>query len=206
MARVEHLFVTQIYKATLRGRGARKLLADLEHACVSIAADDAAGKAWCQESGYLGYTSYSSLSDLPDRFPEFADLVPLLDAHVARFAAMLDLDLRGRRLALDNIWINVLRKGGYHTAHIHPHSVISGTLYVVVPEGAGAIRFEDPRLPLMMAAPPRKARARSLNRTFQSLAPKPGNVFLWESFLRHEVPANTAGHERISISFNYAWG
>jgi uncharacterized protein (TIGR02466 family) len=205
MGRVENLFVTQIYQDTLGGKGSRKLLSDLERASLSIAEDDAAGKAWCRENGYFGYTSYSSLADLPDRFPEFGDLVPLLDAHVARFAANLDLDLGGRRLVLDNIWINVLRQGGYHTAHIHPHSVISGTLYIAVPEGAGSIRFEDPRLPLMMAAPPRKARAKPINRTFQSLVPKRGTLFLWESFLRHEVPANQSKERRISISFNYAW-
>jgi uncharacterized protein (TIGR02466 family) len=28
---------------------------------------------------------------------------------------------------------------------------------------------------------------------------------MWESWLRHEVPANAAKQERISISFNYAW-
>lgn len=206
MARVEHLFVTQIYQDKLSGRGARTLLADLERASLSIAEEDTAGKAWCRDNGYLGYTSYSSLSDLPDRFPEFGDLVPLLDAHVARFAALLDLDLGGHKLVLDSIWINVLRRGGFHTAHIHPNSVISGTLYVAVPDGAGVIRFEDPRLPMMMAAPPRKARARPINRPFQAVAPKPGSLLLWESYLRHEVPVNQSKERRISISFNYAWG
>jgi len=28
---------------------------------------------------------------------------------------------------------------------------------------------------------------------------------LWESWLRHEVPANAAKTPRISISFNYGW-
>jgi uncharacterized protein (TIGR02466 family) len=28
---------------------------------------------------------------------------------------------------------------------------------------------------------------------------------LFESWLRHEVAANTAGGERISVSFNYNW-
>jgi uncharacterized protein (TIGR02466 family) len=30
-------------------------------------------------------------------------------------------------------------------------------------------------------------------------------VLMWESWLRHEVTANRAKAERISISFNYAW-
>ncbi|MGN6149344.1 MAG: TIGR02466 family protein, partial [Rhizomicrobium sp.] len=93
---------------------------------------------------------------------------------------------------------------GLHTAHIHPHSVVSGTYYVEVPKGAADIRFEDPRLAMMMAAPPRKARARRENQTFAQVSPKPGTLLLWESFLRHEVMPNTAPGKRISISFNYA--
>ena len=60
-----------------------------------------------------------------------------------------------RKPKLDSLWVNLLKSGGQHSGHIHPHSLISGTFYVEVPSGSGPIRFEDPRLPLMMAAPPR---------------------------------------------------
>ena len=206
MARVEKVFVTQIYQAQLDGKGSRRMLSDLERACLSIAEDDGAGQAWCEKNKYPGYTSYASLSDLPQRFPEFAALVAQLDPHAVEFARALDLDLGGRPLRLDSLWINVLYEGGYHSAHIHPHSVISGTCYVAVPTGAGAIRFEDPRLPLMMATPPRKARVRSENRTFQTLEPSAGTLLLWESWLRHEVMPSSALEPRISVSFNYRWG
>jgi uncharacterized protein (TIGR02466 family) len=35
------------------------------------------------------------------------------------------------------------------------------------------------------------------------VTPKAGEVLMWESFVRHEVPANAAKKPRISISFNY---
>src|SRR5918998_1292688 len=119
---------------------------------------------------------------------------------IAAFAGELDFDLKGK-LKLDSLWINVLDPGGIHTGHIHPHSAVSGTYYVSVPDGAGAIRFEDPRLPLMMAAPPRKRKAREENRLFATVAPRAGTLLLWESWLRHEVPLNGAEEERISLSF-----
>jgi uncharacterized protein (TIGR02466 family) len=106
---------------------------------------------------------------------------------------------------MDSLWVNILKPGAGHSGHIHPHSVISGTMYVATPPGASALRLEDPRLPLMMAAPPRRTDAPEAERTFVSLAPAPGTVFLWESWLRHEVPPNGARTPRISISFNYAW-
>lgn len=104
------------------------------------------------------------------------------------------------------LWINILPYGGIHTAHIHPHSIISGTTYVAMPEGTSAIKFEDPRLAMMMAAPTRRKTAREELRSFFYAKPKVGDVLLWESWLRHEVPMNMAEDDRISVSFNYSWG
>lgn len=204
MPKTDILFATRLYRALLPAKSAGALNAELETAAYSIAEDDKGGQAWCLDNGYQGYTSYSSLDDLPWRAPVFADLAKALDRHVAAFVKELDWDLQGRRVVLDNIWINILGPGGSHSGHIHPHAVISGTYYVCMPEGASAIRFEDPRLPLMMAAPPRRARARADNRAFVYVAPKPGMVLLWESWLRHEAPPSGADEDRISISFNYA--
>ena len=50
--------------------------------------------------------------------------------------------------------MNILAEGGMHSGHLHSGSVISGTVYVDMPEGAGALKFEDPRLAMMQAAPP----------------------------------------------------
>src|SRR6202020_2089963 len=107
--------------------------------------------------------------------------------HVGLFARDLQFDLGGRKLALDSLWINVMQRGRVHTPHIHPHSVISGTYYVTVPQDAGAIRFEDPRLPMLMAAPPKTKNARRENQTFVTLTPQAGMLLLWESWLRHGV-------------------
>jgi uncharacterized protein (TIGR02466 family) len=205
MPATERLFVSHLYRANLPGKAGQRLNADLERACRAIAAEDRAGQAWCREQGYVGYTSYASLEDLVWRSPEVGELKEKLDAHVAAFAREIDLDLGRRKLVLDSIWINILKPGGAHAAHIHPHSVVSGTYYVSVPPGASAIKFEDPRLGLMMAAPPRKETARRENRSFVVVDPKPGTVLLWESWLRHEVPPNRGRSDRISLSFNYGW-
>jgi uncharacterized protein (TIGR02466 family) len=205
MPTIDTLFVTKIYRADLDGPKAERLTQELEAACLSIAEDDEAGQRWCAKNGYPGYTSYASLNDLPWRVPVFGDLLKELDKHVAAFAKELEFDLKGRKLVLDSLWINILPPGGIHTSHIHPHSVVSGTFYVTIPEGASALKLEDPRLGFMMAAPPRKAKAKPENRQFAYVQPSPGTVLLWESWLRHEVPLNEAESERISVSFNYSW-
>jgi uncharacterized protein (TIGR02466 family) len=205
MSDIRSLFVTRLYHASLSELGKAMDPAELETSCLSIAEDDEAGQDWCVENDFPGYTSYASLTDLGWRFPIFKDLVKVLDKHVATFAKDLAFDLDGKKLKLDSLWINILPQGGIHTSHIHPHSVISGTTYVAMPKGAGAIKFEDPRLPMMMAAPARLKEARDEMRQFIYVAPAVGDVLLWESWLRHEVPMNMAEEDRISVSFNYGW-
>jgi uncharacterized protein (TIGR02466 family) len=198
---IRSLFATRFYEGTL---GDPALLAELEEAALDLAREDRGGRAWSKAHAYPGYTSYASLDDLPIRNPVFDDLRRALDKHVRRYAEEAYFDLAGRKLKLDSLWVNVMKgAGGHHSGHIHPHSVVSGTLYVRVPEGAAGLKLEDPRLPLMMAAPLRRADAPEDAQTFIYTTPQPGSVFLWESWLRHEVPAGRAKDERISISFNY---
>ena len=173
------------------------LIADLEQSALMLAEDDGAGRAWSRANGYRGYTSYASLDDLPARDPAFAALKRKLDKHVAAFADALQLDLGGRRLKLDSLWVNVMKRHATHSGHIHPHSVISGTFYVAVPPGSGALKLEDPRLPMLMATPLRPD-------IFVYAEPARGAVFLWESWLRHEVMPSNAKDARISVSFNYS--
>jgi len=197
---VRSLFVTQLYEAEL---GDPALLNDLAHSIRTFAADDQAGRRWSRDKGYKGYTSYASLDDLPRRDPAFADIAKVLTKHAAMFAADLAFDL-ARKPRLDSLWVNLLKAGGHHTSHLHPHSILSGTLYVDVPEGSGSIRFEDPRSGLMMAAPPRRADARDELQPFATVVPRRGLLLLWESWLRHEVLPGTARADRLSISFNFA--
>ncbi|HEY2661343.1 MAG TPA: TIGR02466 family protein [Caulobacteraceae bacterium] len=206
MTQLRALFVTQVYEASLANeRGFAAFNTELEQACHMLAQEDAAGRAWCKTNGYGGYTSYASLDDLPTRVSTFGALKAKLDRHAAAFAKALSLNLSGGRLRLDSLWVNVLKPGAAHSGHIHPHSVLSGTLYVATPPGASALKLEDPRLPLMMAAPPRDVDAPETAKSFVYLKPEAGSLLMWESWLRHEVPANGAKQSRISISFNYGW-
>ena len=191
------LFATPLYEAELQQPA---LLQDLAHSIRSLAEDDEAGKSWCRDHGYKGYTSYASLNDLPRRDPSFAELARALNRHARKFADLLAWDHRPK---LDSLWVNLLKAGGHHGGHIHPHAVLSGTFYVEVPKGSGAIRFEDPRLPMMMTAPLRRPDAAEPLQPFVTVDPRSGSLLLWESWLRHEVRAGHGKGERLSVSFNF---
>jgi uncharacterized protein (TIGR02466 family) len=204
MTTIQSFFPTLLYRADLAGKA--RLNHDLEAAALSLSRDDEAGLKWAEKHGYPGYTSYASLDDLPWRIPVFAELVKAIDRHALAFAKSLHWDLRGGKPKCDSLWVNVMPEGGSHTSHLHPNAVISGTYYVAVPQGAGPIVFEDPRLAMLMAAPSRKANAPRETLTHISETPAPGTLLLWESWLRHEVPLNRADGLRISVSFNYVIG
>ena len=204
MSKTKLLFSTPLYQAKLSEVGKIDML-ELEKSCWSIAQDDEAGQKWSEENNYPGYTSYASLNDLTWRSPIFEDLKRLLDLHVKQFSEELDFNLEGRGLKLEDIWINILTEGGNHSAHLHPNSVISGTVYISMPPETSAIKFEDPRHSMMMAAPSRLIDAKEYLKSFIYINPLAGEILLWESWLRHEVPTNMSSEERISISFNYSW-
>jgi len=197
---IRSLFATPFYEEPALDDALREELAD---SCRMLAKEDKAGRAWSGEHGYRGYTSYASLNDLPHRDPAFADLKRILDKHVKRFAKACHFE-EGLKLKCNSLWVNVMKPAGTQSGHIHPHSVVSGTVYIEVPEGSGALKLEDPRLPMLMTAPLRSADAPEEVQPFIYAKPSPGTIFLWESWLRHEVMPSAAKSERISISFNYS--
>jgi uncharacterized protein (TIGR02466 family) len=168
--------------------------------------DDVAGQRWSRRNYAGGFTSYASAHQMHRQSPIFAKLARWIDREVGRFVAELQFDLGEKQLEMTDCWVNVMPRGVSHHLHLHPLSVISGTYYVRVPRGAPGLKFEDPRLERFMATPPRHADADIRNRNWVVMPAAPGGLFLFESWLRHEVMTNTAATERISISFNYGWG
>lgn len=198
-------FPTSIYVENLRPTGLAKFNRELREQSYLIRDTDEDGQDWSATHYPHGYTSYGSLTDLHRRNPYFEELGRDLTRHARKVARALDMDLQGGKLNLSSCWVNIMPANTAHSLHLHPLSVLSGTYYVDVPKNASSIKFEDPRLSKFMAAPPKLPDARPRNECFVALKPKPGQVVMWESWLRHEVPPNRSDADRISISFNFDW-
>lgn len=198
-------FPTLIYDAPLAKRGTAALNRRLLGECMTIREIDDDGRRWSRTNYPGGFTSYHSMNRLHRTSSTFGELESLLRRHVRSFAKSLEFDLAGRTLSMTDCWVNVMPRHAAHPLHLHPVSTISGTYYVRTPRGASGLRFEDPRLPGFMAAPARRADCSDANRTFVRYPVRAGRVILFESWLRHEVGANTTAEERVSISFNWNW-
>ncbi|HET7756953.1 MAG TPA: TIGR02466 family protein [Steroidobacteraceae bacterium] len=202
---VQALFPTLVYTQRLRGASWRALNARLLRECRQLRAEDGAGRRWSARNYPGGYTSYGSASRMHRQSPTFAALARELDRRVLRFAAALEFDLDGRALAMTDCWVNIMGRGAAHGLHLHPLSTISGSYYVAVPAGSPGLKLEDPRLERYMAAPPRRTRAARARRPWVVITARSGQLVLFESWLRHEVPPQAGAGERVSISFNYGW-
>lgn len=198
-------FPTLIYFEKLRASRLEQLNADLRDEAYKLREFDRAGRRWSEDNYAGGYTSYGSMTNLNTMSSVFAALERDIDKHVKQYVKLLEWDLLGRSVKMSNIWVNIMPSQTVHSLHLHPLSVISGTYYVQSPKSAAAIKFEDPRLDRFMGAPPRKAKCKPEQKPFVSFPPRPGHVVLFESWLRHEVPAGRTTDDRISISFNYDW-
>ncbi len=198
---MKQLFVTQVYQKKIKFD-----VPDLIEEIGLIQRADVAGQAWSKLNYSQGYTSYSSNDKLHKFSSTFTNLEKKINTHVDSYLKRLDYSVRTKRnLVMTNCWVNIMPAHVQHAGHIHPHAVISGTYYVAMPSGASPLKFEDPRLGLMMNAPEVKPKPRLQNQRFVSLQIKTGDVVLFESWLRHEVPANASKTPRISVSFNYGW-
>lgn len=198
-------FPTHIYSEPLQKSGLARLNADLADECRRLRDFDTTGRRWSAKNYPGGYTSYASMNELHRFSSTFSKLEKKLLRHARSFAKALELDLRGRTVHLTDCWVNIMPPTAAHSLHLHPLAFISGTYYVATPTGCPGLKFEDPRLSKFMAAPPRRTNAGPAHRSHVTYPASAGNVILFESWLRHEVPPNRVAAERISISFNFNW-
>lgn len=202
---VRSLFPTLIYSARLQARGAAAFNRELLKEARQIRDQDLEGRRWSARRYPGGYTSYGSLCHLQKMSSTFGRLEQKLRRHLNAYVRSLELDMTGRTLAMTDCWVNVMPKQVVHGLHLHPLATISGTYYVQTPRGSAGLKLEDPRLDRFMAAPPRRHDARPEHQPWVTVPAVAGNVVLFESWLRHEVPPNPGSGERVSISFNYNW-
>ena len=160
---------------------------------------DQEGVKWCKKNYVGGYTSYGSISRIDLHFSVFETLKKKIDSEVKKYCKKLGLQFDTGSLELSAMWVNVMPKNVYHAFHFHPLSVISGTFYVSVGKKSqlSPLRIEDPRASLFMGSPPRPIQI--------DLKPKNGELILFESWIKHEVPPHQDKEDRISVSFNYDW-
>jgi tetratricopeptide (TPR) repeat protein len=102
---------------------------------------------------------------------------------------------RGEAWIADGGWSIRLQSSGYHVAHIHPSGLVSSACYIVVPPTGSNARegqLEIGRAPDDLAID---------LEPITSIAPRPGMLALFPSFLYHGTRPFGSG-ERLSVAFD----
>lgn len=152
-------------------------------------------------------TQYRDADFLKNEHPAVRWLAQCINKTVVDYLRLQGQDYQSSWLLQG--WPNINRFGDYHDLHNHPHSYLSGTYYVQIPDASeplpgrsdrrpGAISFYDPRPQANMTA----IRDDPQIEAEHTVMPEPGMLLLWPAFLHHFVHPNLSQTPRISVSFN----
>jgi tetratricopeptide (TPR) repeat protein len=146
---------------------------------------------------------------LGDIFEQGHPLVNLLKQRIAEavsaYVAALPEDAshpflsrRGAGWRFTDSWSSRLSRGGFHTAHVHPHGWVSSACYVTVPpvvadtqRRQGWLEFGRPDIDIGLTEPVRKV-----------VQPRPGRLALFPSMCWHGTSAFDSDDERMTIAFD----
>lgn len=126
-------------------------------------------------------------------------LAALRQAIHARCAQALGEMGQGDRRFTVQSWVNMHDRGGFNFLHVHEGSLLSGSFYLQVPPGSGALVFRDPRSGVIHGlikggVPNGHADVR--------LTPSTGLLVIFPCWLEHYVEPHESDTPRICIAFN----
>lgn len=124
---------------------------------------------------------------------------PLRQAvHSACAAALGEMGRSGEAFELQS-WVNLHDRGGFNFLHMHERALLSGSFYLKVPAGSGALTFRDPRSGVLHgiikgSVPNGHADVH--------LKPSAGLLVLFPCWMEHYVEPHESDEPRICIAFN----
>ena len=182
------LFATRIWQVRLRRLAPRFAEWALALTAMRAASPEPAGR-----TNRGGWNSEGH--DLLEQ-PVFADLREAALAHCRHaLAAMGAGDLAFELKA----WANIHDRGGFNFLHLHDGCLLSGTFYLQVPDGSGALVFRDPR-PGVLNGFAKGSGANACKDVH--LRPEAGLMVLFPHWLEHYVDVHASDAPRIAIPFN----
>ena len=109
-------------------------------------------------------------------------------------------------IKLANFWFNVNSRGNYNSLHNHRGGIISGVLYILIPDdNCGGITFERTDKELQYYLPPFLDKHNEFTSSMVTVKPKEGSLVLFPSWFNHRVEPSQSQNSRVSMSFNYTF-
>ena len=187
MENIEQLFVVEKSSHTYEG--------DIKSLKDSVMNLDVTTQHYSQKGGH------QSVHSIHKR-PEFKELSQWIEECSEDLSNRIGIS---KKLRIQDMWANInTGLNSWNARHIHG-GILSGVLWVSVPEGSGNIVFDSP-IPLeywtQNIIETHSLEINNTNASQTSTTPKEKTLLLWPSYLHHMVEPNKQNVQRISISFN----
>lgn len=146
-------------------------------------------------SNFGGFQSNDILAGQSSQIDKLVNHLNLEVTNICRQVALPPLEIK-------NIWLNINPPGSYNELHNHADAVLSGVYYIDATDKQGNIQFHrddnaEYHLPQYLE------KITYFNATRATYAAKSGALYIFPSWLKHQVEGNQSNTDRISLSFNY---
>lgn len=186
----EHLFFPTVIRSELNLELANEMLPVAKK---YLSSKDHVTNAWGYKNTYNGSAGIEHFDDLKP-------LIDYIDKKAVEFLESSGYNSDQLNFSI-NIFASEMFEGDSHAMHSHANSILSGILYLQVPEGSSPITFYDPRTHYDCVSLPKREH-NYFNWEEAYLNPEPGLFLIWQSWLRHAVPVNQNKEGRITLVFN----
>lgn len=134
---------------------------------------------------------------------------PLFSFYKDRFLSQIDNTVKqfglSQELYIDGSWVVRNKPGSYLKTHVHSGCVLSGVLWLSVPENSGNLTFLNTNS--WMSSDLFDTSSEHFRQTYNmysnySYQPLEGKMVIFPAYLPHSVEQNRSSEDRISITFN----
>ena len=146
-----------------------------------------------------GLTATNNI-DLPKN-AQADELIVFIEDFAMSYAAVCGYDTRTYKARLKNFWLNEMKSKSVHEKHSHYGSHFSGVIYVDVPANAPGITFESPTTRFDKSSLKISTYTHN-NSNVWELPAGEGKMYVWESWLQHQVVSKEFEGIRRSIAFD----
>jgi uncharacterized protein (TIGR02466 family) len=123
-------------------------------------------------------------------------LVEEIQNHVQNFWNIWEFSIT-KKLYIEQLWVNISKKGDYQEVHDHGDCLFSGTVYINVDEHSGDFVLQNPLYVENILMKDSNIIPKSY-----FITPENSMIILFPSWMQHRVSQNQSSINRISISFN----
>jgi uncharacterized protein (TIGR02466 family) len=138
----------------------------------------------------------------------YEPLLAEIDAALSRMSEQLRY-AKDHVLKVTSMWCVITPPGYGCRAQCHPGSLWSGCYYLQAPEGAGSVKFIDPRTTIIMNPPKYESKTKKARECLTKVDVKPvsGQMVIYPASLYHERDINLSKEEgyagdRAFVGFN----